>query len=58
VPDEVIDHNEPFSLKGLARYQLETELLDLRGQKNDIEGQARLWKVRGMPPMGKVGEGG
>jgi len=55
-PDELIDDHEPFSLEGLARYQLETELLDLFAQKNDTEGQASLWKARGMLPHGKVGE--
>lgn len=55
-PDEVIDDHEPFSLQGLARYQLETELLDLLVQKDNTEGQARLWKARGLLPHGKVGE--
>ncbi|MBU4263917.1 MAG: exodeoxyribonuclease V subunit gamma [Proteobacteria bacterium] len=55
-PDERIDDNEPFSLEGLDRYLLETELLDLLVQKNNTDGQARLWKARGLLPHGKVGE--
>jgi len=55
-PDEIIDDNEPFSLEGLARYQFETELLDLLVQKNNTESQAGLWKARGLLPHGKVGE--
>jgi exodeoxyribonuclease V gamma subunit len=55
-PDEAVDDNEPFSLNGLDRYLLETELLDLLVQKNNTEGQARLWKAKGLLPHGKVGE--
>lgn len=55
-PEELARDNEPFSLEGLDRYQLETELLDLLVQKNNTEGQARLWKARGVLPHGKVGE--
>ncbi|MEW6521060.1 MAG: exodeoxyribonuclease V subunit gamma [Thermodesulfobacteriota bacterium] len=55
-PEEISDDNEPFALEGLERYRLETEMLDLLLRKSDTEGQARLWKARGLLPHGKVGE--
>ena len=54
--DEVAHDNEPFSLAGLPRYQLASELLEqlVRGEKT--ESAAGLWKARGMLPHGRVGD--
>ena len=54
--DEVSLDNEPFTLAGLPRYQLASELLDHQVRGERTESPAWLWKARGMLPHGRVGD--
>jgi len=54
--DEAVLDNEPFSLAGLPRYQLASELLEHLTLGEKTEGAAGLWKARGMLPHGRVGD--
>ncbi len=54
--DEQKEDMEPFRIEGLARYQLEAEMVKRAIGQEESGNTAALWRARGMLPHGPVGD--